>query len=784
MSASEYTQLGTMYLGDPGTLPKPKREPTLYIFTTDNALANSFLGSSFLPLTIASTSDKYSNIQLAAMLGVDAPGACPYYNAVHTTQLMNASNSQIGMSQNKFVFTIPADHTQAQYVQNGNLVGYKDQDGNFQLFEIRTAEEHHANTLYKVVTAFHAGPTMLADDWISNLTISSADASTALSQVLDGTLWQVGNVTVNTTESLGIKRSSVTGALSALVNQWGGEIRYRVTTSGSRISGMYVDWLQTIGNDTGKRFVYGKDMKSVKRTPYTTNLKTALYGYGRSDSNGNPLTFSSVSWSAANGDPVDKPAGQDWVQDPTALAQWGRKNGTVNRFGHFSDSQQTDPATLLQETWDALQQLTTPQINYDMTVVDLERLSGLSFEAVRLGDTVAVIDTSIQPELRLKARVIEIQNDLINPLNTTVKLGNFFPTTIPKQAQLSNIQQTNVGSYDGGIPNVTTAGAPIPTASLQGAIKALQNQIQSDGAYVYITNNDGISIYDKPVDQNPTKAMKLGGGEFAIADSKNADGTWKWSTFGTGSGFVADLITAGTLDASLVTVANLDASQITTGVLSASFIKGGQLTLGGAGNGNGLFVLQDASGNTLITMNNTGIKLSNGATMVGGSGVLSQLVFQSGGMYQGWERAGWWSYASSTNLKAYIFAYIPSNFTITSATLITKAMPVDENDASGTGWWNITNARLTNGTGLNGYYYMGGSSFVQMASMTDITTAAWGGYWNPTAHTISTKNADVKSYLTPGQYTTFGVDSNDSSSTNYAGSLIQFDLVVTGYKNG
>ncbi|QQE80939.1 phage tail protein [Alicyclobacillus sp. SO9] len=791
MGQSEYTQLGSMFLGDSGTPTAPTREPSLYVFSTDNSLANPFLSSAFLPLTIASTSDQYSNIQLQTMLGVSAPNACPYYSAIYTYQLMNASTTQQAQSQKQLVFSVPADVTQAQYLEVGYLVGFYDLDDNFQLFEIVKVDEHHTDTLFKICTCTYLAQTELGDDWISNVTLSNVDAETALSTVLDGTQWQVGTVDVTTIESLDIKRASVSSALPALLAQWGGEMQFRLTVSGSRITGQYVDWLQTVGNNTGKRFVYGKDLKSVQRTPYTTNLKTALRGYGRADSNGNPLTFETVEWSTANGDPVDKPAGQDWVSDPTALAQWGRQNGTKNRFGAFSDSQQTDPATLLQETWDALEQQVTPQITYQMSVVDLERLAGLSFEAVRVGDTVAVIDTAIQPELRLTARVLEIKRDLVKPENTQIVLGNFLPTTIPTQAQLKTLQQTNVGTFDGGISNTTTAASPIPTTQLQGAIKALSNQIQSDGAYVYITNNEGITIYDKPLGQSPTKAMKLGGGIFAIADSKNADGTWAYTTFGTGSGFVADLIRTGTLDASLVTVANLDASQITTGVLSASFIQGGTLTIGGSGNGNGIFALLDNSGAKIVQMNNAGIQLANGATMLGGSGVLSELTFESSGQYWGWSKAGWWSGATNLNEKAYIFAYIPSNFVITAATLTTKAMPTYENDSSASNtWWQLTSGRLTQSQGstaLSGYMDEEGDPHVIMNSMSDITSSAWGSYWSPaaTANVIQTKSADVKNYLTPGGRTVFGVDSNASApSGNTMAALVQFELTVTGYKNG
>jgi hypothetical protein len=48
-----------------------------------------------------------------------------------------------------------------------------------------------------------------------------------------------------------------------------------------------------------------------------------------------------------------------------------------------------------------------------------------------------------------------------------------------------------------------------------------------------------------------TKAMKIGGGIFALANTKTGD-QWNWRTFGTGAGFTADEINAGLVKAQFV----------------------------------------------------------------------------------------------------------------------------------------------------------------------------------------------------------------------------------------
>lgn len=67
-----------------------------------------------------------------------------------------------------------------------------------------------------------------------------------------------------------------------------------------------------------------------------------------------------------------------------------------------------------------------------------------------------------------------------------------------------------------------------------------------------------------------------------------ADGRdWKWSTFGTGQGFFADFIVAGTM--------------------LADRIKGGTLELGGAGNGNGVAKVLNADGNEIVRLDKDGV---------------------------------------------------------------------------------------------------------------------------------------------------------------------------------
>ena len=100
------------------------------------------------------------------------------------------------------------------------------------------------------------------------------------------------------------------------------------------------------------------------------------------------------------------------------------------------------------------------------------------------------------------------------------------------------------------------------------------------------------TIFEDLDPESPTYgAMCLGTMGFEIASKRTADGRdWDWRTFGTGSGFFADFIVAGTM--------------------LADRIKGGTLELGGKNNGDGVERVLDGNGNEIVRIDNEGVYAS------------------------------------------------------------------------------------------------------------------------------------------------------------------------------
>lgn len=465
-----------------------------------------------------------------------------------------------------FEFSIPADCEEAKYVVEESYVLFRDPDLNWQEFIIKEVDDSHESGLFKKVYCEHSSSELL-DFVVEDIRPENKPVDFILDQILSGSRWEVGNVTAGGDYSHVFYHVNKLQAIHDLVDLCGGELAFRTEVLGNQVVHRYVDIYQTRGEYRGKRFVYGKDITGLKRKVNTDNLVTAVIGLGKGVENeegtgyGRRLKFTDVEWKKENGDPADKPMGQDYIEDQEAREQFGKPYGGMKlnrtRYVEFSDIE--DPAVLLQLSWEYLQKMKTPQVTYEIGVIDLETAEGYEHEYVRLGDTVNVIDRKFNPELRIQARVVEIERDLNNPEDTKITLGNVINNfqDAEKQFELDEAikKRTQNASW------------------LEGTIDALKNNIKVGDTSVI---SDTFIVYDKPPDQNPTKAIMLGNGMLAIANSKNGP-DWNWRTFITGDMVVADLIQAGTM--------------------LADRIRGGDLYLGGIVNGIGkngkLFMLDE-----------------------------------------------------------------------------------------------------------------------------------------------------------------------------------------------
>lgn len=423
-------------------------------------------------------------------------------------------------------------------------------------------------------------------DPVGEVRVRSGSARAALQRILESTRWEVGTVTVTGAYTKSFYHISAGEALQNLVETWGGECYSSFTVDSYGITHRYVNLVEAMGErETHKRFEYGKDLVSVKRTVSSDDVYTAMRGYGKGDdlddddesTNGRRITFAEIN------------GGLDYVEDLDALERWGRPDGSggkAHAFGTVTFSDCEDPAELLELTRQALDDAKTPKVSYECEVQDLAAM-GYDYEGVGIGDDVQVVDTSFTPDLELEARVMSISRNLLDASDTSITIGNIRPGIGSELAGINSSLDSIRGQS-----SAWDAAVTFGETYLQKVIESLNARFDAMGSYLAFSFEQGLTVSSVPLDaegkptSTPASAINLRGGGFRIASTLAADGSFDWRTFGTGEGFVADYIVAGSLMAGLVNTGVLLVGDEDDPVLMADFdsgtvvIKGSSVTIG------------------------------------------------------------------------------------------------------------------------------------------------------------------------------------------------------------
>lgn len=363
-----------------------------------------------------------------------------FFNAANQPLFTRSDAEQAEWTVEQFSFFGLFPFDPDKVLERGQRVAFQDADGIWQAFEIRKAKSYEPDH-YQEITAEHIAVSELTDEHVQPKEWTNQTAQAALSSILTGTLWQIGTVTASGTSSGNISYGSAWQGVNTIASNWNVYILPRITIGPSGITGRYLDIAPAQGNWRGLRLSITSNLEQAGVTYDDTNLLTAMYGYGKNitpeqnisanpptpqpqDLPATPLTFTEVAWSETQDHPA-KPAGQAYLENPTAKALYGR-NGR-NRFGFYQNGDVTDPNVLLDLTWKALKKDSEPLISIEGTLHDLQRL-GYADQTIRLHDT-AIVEI-LPAGVEVQREIIQLTVDLLNPLNTTVTIGAYIPNII------------------------------------------------------------------------------------------------------------------------------------------------------------------------------------------------------------------------------------------------------------------------------------------------------------------------------------------------------------------
>ena len=280
----------------------------------------------------------------------------------------------------------------------------------------------------------------------------TANAQTIAEMILKDTRWHVGEIPDTSEAFISFYYLSVLDCLKKIVQTFDFEIGFDVLINDdeNQITDRRVNFYIKQGEQTGKRFEYGSNLLSIKQEQDTQNIYTAIVGRGKGvqvsggdddntpDGYGRRITFADVEWSKANGDPLDKPKGQEWLEDPDATKQLGFSDGHM-RIGLEVFEDVDDPKTLLQKTYEALKTAERPQVQFSASVINTGEL--------HLGDRVGITRNDIG--IAYETRVFKVQHNLLDETQNKIDLGDNLEQTNNLSYQVSALQSEVTNNTEG-----------------------------------------------------------------------------------------------------------------------------------------------------------------------------------------------------------------------------------------------------------------------------------------------------------------------------------------------
>lgn len=334
----------------------------------------------------------------------------------------------------------------------------KPDSSDFLLFKINDEAIESDRISYTGVDA--AYDELKSYSYVKDMRPEKRTAKEILQRVLQGTRWEVGYIDSTGLTDTNFYYQPCLECIQKIAQIFNMEVvfTYGFDSKYQTITSRKVNLYQQQGQRTGKRFEYGSNLLTVTREEDSQDIVTALVGRGKGEEKtdeetgeatggyGRRIDFSNVVWSKANGDPADKPAGQEYVEDVQATKIFGYDDGKP-RIGIVVFENIEDPAELLQATWASLKSSDRPKVSFKASVTDVGNLG--------LGDTIAIIRHELGIEYF--TRVFKVTHDLLNKQNNTVEMGDdlsgnsltSYVSNVDSLAQSAQQQATNAAVQAG-----------------------------------------------------------------------------------------------------------------------------------------------------------------------------------------------------------------------------------------------------------------------------------------------------------------------------------------------
>lgn len=369
----------------------------------------------------------------------------------------------------------------------------------------------------------------LASEVLVDCRPTNCNGKEALRKMLEGTGFTGHSdiVTINTAHY--IRKHIANEALisddeNSFVNKWGGELD---------VDNFNVYMNNRTGGEYGVTFKYGRDLINLNENSNIDSIITKVI----------PVGFNGIT------------IPETYVESPL-IDKYRKVKTDVVKFDNIKVKESPEDEEgydTLEEAQEALREASKELFNdgldkllyqLDLEVTKLENT--LKYEDYKdilttgLGDTVGVehIDIGID----IKTRVIKFTYDCIKEKYKTITIGNYIENDVDRQ-----------NSIESTLDKITNADGTVNAVEVAGILNAINVKMRAMKDIAQKQDVRALLCEDLDPESPTYGAMCYGTMGFMIASERTPDNRdWNWRTFGTGKGFFADYIVAGTLNANLI----------------------------------------------------------------------------------------------------------------------------------------------------------------------------------------------------------------------------------------
>lgn len=349
-----------------------------------------------------------------------------------------------------------------------------------------------------------------------------------------------------------------------LCESLGGYLRIR------KVDGVrYLDLvkLQDYGNTCEQPIQFGENLLDYAGNASSVDIATAVIPLGAR------LDESPIEGLDAYTDIKSVNDGKDYVYLPEAVSQFG----WIKKVVHWDDV--TEPANLKKKAEEWLKENQYELLTLEVNAVDLSMLDS-NIDSFDLGDSVNAIAEPYGMDAWFPVQ----------------KMTTYLQEPAKNELVLSNTLKKSYTQQMASLTNQLDEKIPQQSAVLQAA--------KDNASELIKTATNGYIVLNMDDKGNPKELLIMDTKDIATAQK-----VWRWNINGLGysrTGYNGEFGLAMTMDGAIV------ADFVTTGTMYADRIKGGTLKLGGYNNDNGVAEVRDASGKTLIRLDNKGITMADG----------------------------------------------------------------------------------------------------------------------------------------------------------------------------